>query len=164
MYKTATVALGGNYDHSKELVIEALELLKKLSKIEFKQSSLYQTAAISPIAQSDFINAACSFKTDLSPHDLFHEMEKIEKSLGKVPKPKDFPRPIDLDLLFYEGVFSDRPELTIPHPLWQERLFVLEPLSEITDCVIDPRTNTPIFLSQLIKKQSAQEVKKLQTT
>ncbi|PCI91432.1 2-amino-4-hydroxy-6-hydroxymethyldihydropteridine diphosphokinase [Candidatus Aerophobetes bacterium] len=102
MCKKATVALGGNYSNTKDLIMQALTKLKGLSIKEFKVSSFFQTRAISPIEQNDFFNAVCIFYTDLSPSVLFHEMAMIEKSLGKVPKPKEAPRPIDLDLLFYE--------------------------------------------------------------
>src|SRR5690606_9206171 len=107
-------------------------------------SKFYITAAVSDIPQKDFLNAVCRFLTSLGPIEIFKELEKIEILLGKIPKDKNAPRIIDLDLLFYGNkVFYDPIlNLTIPHPRWKERSFVLEPLAEL---VGDEILYSPMF-------------------
>lgn len=95
-------------------------------------SNFYQTTPVSSIPQNDYLNAVCTFKSSRNPKDLFDELEKIERMLGKSPKPKNEPRIIDLDLLFFGVKSCRRHGLEIPHPRWQERLFVLIPLLDLT--------------------------------
>lgn len=111
--------------------------LKKISQIgsELKISKFYSTKPISAIEQPRFINAVCSFKTDLTPRALLLALEEIEKSLGKVKKLKDAPRLIDLDILFYGSEIYEGEGLSIPHASWKERLFVLVPLLDLFEKV-----------------------------
>ncbi|MCB1213779.1 MAG: 2-amino-4-hydroxy-6-hydroxymethyldihydropteridine diphosphokinase, partial [Chlamydiia bacterium] len=80
-------------------------------------------------------NAVVAFSTSLAPQELFQLTSRIEKKLGKFSKPKTHPRTIDLDILFYgrEQISSDL--LQIPHPRWSERLFVVDPLMQLTPSV-----------------------------
>jgi 2-amino-4-hydroxy-6-hydroxymethyldihydropteridine diphosphokinase len=97
-----------------------------------------ETLYISPIAQRDFINCACALNTTLSPEELYEALHRIEVSLGKTPKEKNAPRAIDIDILLFGRHFYRTRELCIPHQHWQERLFVLAPLSELTEEITVP--------------------------
>ncbi len=74
-------------------------------------------------------------------------MQEIESELEKVPKSKNAPRLIDLDLLFFGDTVYDSPELILPHPKWHERLFVLVPLADVTDTL-----PLGIDMGELLKK------------
>lgn len=129
---TVYVGLGGNIGDSHVLLTAALRALGECPQIRnLRTSSFYETEPVSSIRQRHFLNAVCAFETLLSADDLFQFMETIEKKLGKVPKGKDEPRPIDLDLLFYGSQLINTQRLKVPHPHWKERSFVLIPLREL---------------------------------
>lgn len=126
------LSLGSNLGNSFAILQQALILLQELPVQKFSCSQVYETTPVSSISQPNFLNAVCSFETALSVSELFTRIQMIEKKLGKVPKPREAPRLIDLDILFYgEENYADL-QLKIPHPRWLERLFVLVPLSELT--------------------------------
>lgn len=130
---TIYIALGSNQGDSPYLIREALKRLAKGGSA-FKTSRLHQTE---PVACSGgpFINAVCTFETTLTLPALIAFMEDIEHSLGKKPKLKNEARLIDLDLLFYGSQKYSYLGYTIPHPHWQKRRFVLEPLLELTKTI-----------------------------
>lgn len=94
-------------------------------------SSLYRTEPVGYLDQDWFLNAAALVETELSPHELLHRMIAIERELGRVRTVSNGPRTIDLDILLWEDRIVNEDDLVIPHPRLQDRLFVLEPLSEI---------------------------------
>lgn len=128
------VALGGNIGNTKKVFIDCLNLIKNIPEVfNLQCSTFHVTKAVSTIVQRDYLNAVCRFWTTLSARDIFKELQKVERSLGKVPKDKESPRIIDLDLIFYgeEILYDEELDLTIPHPRWKERSFVLIPLQEL---------------------------------
>lgn len=141
------LALGANLGNSLNTIYQALEAIQALPSLDsFKHSQLYQTSPVSSIPQNDFINAVCSFETDLSPQILLKFLQEIESSLGKVKKVKDAPRMIDIDILFFGDEFLQESNLIIPHPHWQERLFVLQPLSDLVDFLKIPHSKKETHL------------------
>lgn len=124
------VGLGGNLGEPQANLNAALNKIKEIGS-ELKISKFYSTKPISTIEQPRFINAVCSFKTNLDPYALFLRLEEIETILGKVKKTKDAPRLIDLDILFYGCEVYEKKGLLIPHAHWKERLFVLIPLLDL---------------------------------
>jgi len=128
------VALGANLGFACYTLSRAATLLKKHPLIfNFYLSPRYRTTPVSPIPQPHFINAVCRFETKLPLASLFDFLREVEDCLGKRAKGKQEPRMIDLDLLFY-GTLNYRSEhITVPHPRWQERLFVLRPLADLTE-------------------------------
>lgn len=132
------IALGGNVGDVLETQNRALKRIKNLSHVvELRVSGVYETTPVvnENKDQPSYTNGVCSFKTTLSPHELFAKLEQIEKDLGKRPKKQDDPRPIDLDLLFYSSIILKSDNLEIPHPRWSERLFVLKPLTDLTKTI-----------------------------
>ncbi|MCH9609683.1 MAG: 2-amino-4-hydroxy-6-hydroxymethyldihydropteridine pyrophosphokinase [Chlamydiales bacterium] len=130
--KLCFVALGANLGSPEMTLKKAIALIEAHPKIfSFVCSTFHQTKPVSEIEQPDFINAVCRFECTLSPIALFSYLEEIEKKLGKVKKPKNAPRMIDLDLIFYGDLISKSRDLTIPHPRWKERTFVIRPLAEL---------------------------------
>lgn len=139
-YNTVYLSLGSNEGESLELIkkiISLLEVEKKIKNLRF--SHFYSTQ---PILMKDpeawFVNAAVSFETECSIKELHTLTLSIEKKLGKKDKPKNSPRPVDIDLVFYGSFSYVDGELEIPHRYWKERLFVLIPLADLTkEIVVD---------------------------
>jgi len=130
------VALGGNMGDVQETFRKALQLLCALTEVScLATSSFHWNPAVSPIPQADYLNGVCCFYWSKSPFQLLQVLQKIQRDLGQNEKPKEAPRIIDLDLLFFGNEKIQTPDLEVPHPRWQERLFVLEPLSELTTTI-----------------------------
>lgn len=127
----ACVALGANLGDAMATVKQALRDVACLSDTQlFKVSSLYRSAPYE--AQGpDFINAVALLHTQLSPLALLHALQALELASGRERPFKNAPRTLDLDIVFYGDVELATHELTLPHPRWHERAFVLQPLAEI---------------------------------
>lgn len=96
-----------------------------------RSSFLYKTKPISDVPQDDYYNAVIECQVRLEVSDFLSQLQRIEKLLGKVDKPKDAPRLLDLDiLLFGETVMESQP-ITIPHSRMLKRAFVLIPLLDL---------------------------------
>src|SRR5882724_2560682 len=97
------------------------------------RSSDYATPPWGDEQQARFINACIELETSLDPHALLFTLHKIEKKFGRdrAHEKRWGPRTLDLDLIAYDDVRIDKPELTLPHPRLFERAFVLVPLAEI---------------------------------
>jgi 2-amino-4-hydroxy-6-hydroxymethyldihydropteridine diphosphokinase len=127
----ACVALGANLGDARAQVHLALQDLAILDGTRLvRTSSLYRTAPYEALGP-DFINAVALLETQLSPLDLLHALQHIEKAHGRQRPYKNAPRTLDLDLIFHGDAELATPELTLPHPRWQERAFVLVPLAEV---------------------------------
>lgn len=130
------VALGGNIGDTDQIFHQALQSMTGSAHDgKMECSRFYRTVPVSALAQENFLNAVCRFLTSLTPDALHKELQRIEVGLGKEPKPKESPRKIDLDLLFYGNRGHQRGGLKIPHYAWKERAFVLIPLLDLTDTI-----------------------------
>lgn len=158
------LGLGGDEGKILPRLKEALQLLKEQEGFfDFEHSHFYRTSPVEMQGECWFVNAVCSFQTHLPADDVFAITQWIEERLGKVPKPKNASRPIDIDVLFYGSSFIKDAHLEIPHPRWKERLFVLQPLSDlISEIVLDENgRETRYHLENLINdltKNSSQEL------
>ncbi len=95
-------------------------------------------------AQPPFANAAIRVRTALSPRALLDALAALERQAGRAPasarvQAVNHPRPLDLDLLFYEDVELSTPALTLPHPRLHLRRFVLDPLCDLDPDLVHPR-------------------------
>ena len=128
---TAYVGLGANLGDARTAMLQAFEALASWPGIEVKgRSALYRTAPHE--AQGpDFINAVACMDTRLTAPDLLDALQAIEHRAGRVRPYVNAPRSLDLDLLFYGDASMNSPRLTLPHPRWRERAFVLVPLAEV---------------------------------
>lgn len=160
------LSLGGNEGFVLSGLKQALALLSDQKEItDFQFSHFYSTAPMQVNSPLWFVNAVCSFQTLLTPSEIFNITKAIEIRLGKVSKPKNASRPIDIDFLFYGDQIIQKEELEIPHPRWMERLFVLVPLADLTQEIILHRTseekNQHFLLQDLIDPlltQSSQSI------
>ncbi len=94
-------------------------------------SSLYETAPVGYADQPDFLNAVARVTTTLAPRELLAACLAVEQALGRVRHERWGPRTIDVDVLLYDDVVLATAELTLPHPRFHERCFVLVPLAEV---------------------------------
>ena len=139
---SAFIALGGNLGDVKQTFQTAYHALNETCTI-IAISKLYHTPALtipnSP-AQPDYWNAAIHVQTKLSPSALLAELHRIENQHGRKRIEHWGSRTLDLDLIAYEQVISIQPELKLPHPEAQSRLFVLQPLMDIAPLWVHPAT------------------------
>ena len=136
----AFVAIGSNLQQPRLQVEQAFAGLNGLPQTQVVQhSSLYRTAPVGYDNQPDFINAVAEVETELTPLELLHELLALENALGRERPFPNAPRVLDLDLLFYNGIFMNTPELTLPHPRMHNRGFVLLPLAEIAPELMIPQ-------------------------
>ncbi|MFH0824458.1 MAG: 2-amino-4-hydroxy-6-hydroxymethyldihydropteridine diphosphokinase [Pseudomonadota bacterium] len=141
MGHTVFLGFGANLGDRQDAFRRSVEELGLLPDTSVRQASgLYRTE---PVGLSDdgpeFLNAVIRIETGLSPRDLIAATRAIERKLGKSSAHSgDKSRPVDLDVLLYEDVVVNEPDLVIPHARMGERAFVLVPLTEIAGDVVHP--------------------------
>jgi 2-amino-4-hydroxy-6-hydroxymethyldihydropteridine diphosphokinase len=145
----AAIALGSNlpstYGPPEANLREALHRLAALGRVT-AISTFHATDPVGYLDQPRFLNAAALLDTTLSPTDLLHHLLDLEQAMGRDRSntPPKGPRIIDLDLLLYENLILQTPELTLPHPSLHERRFVLAPLAEIAPNLQHPKLHRTI--------------------
>ncbi|KAI8611218.1 Dihydropteroate synthase-like protein [Chytriomyces sp. MP71] len=115
-------------------------------------SFLYETAPMYVTEQPNFLNAAFKIQTSLSPHNLLKQIKEIETAAGRnFNEIRNGPRPLDMDILFYDSLEMKTPDLEIPHKLLHEREFVLRPLCDIAPTFPHPsRFRTCAYLLNIL--------------
>lgn len=135
---TAYLSIGGNLGDRLSNLKRCIRLIAKNIGVIEAKSSIYETKAWGNENQPDFFNIAISVKTALDPNELLEQIHNIELKLGRNRLQHWGERTIDIDILFFDEMVIKTHNLTIPHPLLQERMFVLEPLNEIFPKFIHP--------------------------
>lgn len=138
---TVYLGLGTNLGNKEANLRTAIHKLQKRIGKQVSLSSFYETAPWGFESDHSFLNAAIGLETSLSPIEILHITQEIEKELGRTKKSVNgsySDRLIDIDILLYDTLVLQTPELTIPHPLMTERDFVMNPLIEIAGNVIHP--------------------------
>jgi 2-amino-4-hydroxy-6-hydroxymethyldihydropteridine diphosphokinase len=130
----ALVALGGNVGDVRDTLDRAIAAFCDGEEVcLLARSSDYRTPPWGVADQPPFVNLCIAVETGLTPHALLARAQAVERALGRErSKERRWgPRPIDIDLLAYDDLALDSPDLTLPHPRLFERAFVLVPLAEI---------------------------------
>ena len=127
------LAFGSNLGCREANIAGGIGLLaSKYAVTPVSLSSLYETEPVGVTAQPAFLNAVISVRTELAPLDLLEACLATEGTLGRTRTERWGPRTMDIDVIFYHELILDGPRLTLPHPHFRERRFVLVPLFEIT--------------------------------
>lgn len=138
------IGIGSNLGDREGNCLRSIELMRQRGIAVIRQSSLYETEPWGVTEQPKFINMAVEAETSLAPRQLLNALKEIERQMGRTVTEKWGPRVIDLDILFYDDMIVDEPDLKIPHPLIAEREFVLRPLCEIAPDLKHPVTGRTI--------------------
>ena len=149
------IALGSNLGDSTSTIEHAFVELQKLSDRPIQQSSLWRSTPVDcPPGSPDFINAVIGLEPleGETPESLLTKLQALEVKFGGNPKEVlNEPRLLDLDIITFDEEIRETIQLTLPHPRWHQRRFVLEPLSEIAPKAILPGQSWPVIqlLSEL---------------
>ena len=135
------MGLGSNLGNKGENIHKAITLIGERVGLVVRQSSLISSEPWGFQSPNSFLNAVVCCETELTPRQVLQTTQQIERELGKrkIPATKRKgiinyqDRPIDIDILLYDDLIVDEPDLKIPHPLMQQRDFVMIPLNEIKD-------------------------------
>ena len=133
------LGLGTNLGHREENLAEAIRLIgKRVGEVE-RQSSVIETEPWGFRSENKFLNAVVLCLTDKTPREVLRLTQQIERDIGRRKNVNSqsvnreyVDRPIDIDILLYDDITVDEPDLKIPHPLMHERDFVMIPLREIS--------------------------------
>ena len=125
------LGLGSNLGDRQQNIVRAIEELKAAGIEIEKVSALMETDPVGGPPQDKYLNAVLKASTIFLPKELLREIQTIEKKLGRIRNTINGPRPIDVDILLYDRLEMQSPELTIPHPRMFDRDFVMVPLKQI---------------------------------
>ena len=154
------IGLGSNMGQAADQVEQAIAALTDAPGLELTaRSSLYRTAPVGNVDQPDFINAVVRASCRIGCYVLLEALQEIEKRFGRSRDGERFgPRSLDLDLLMYADQTVSSPQLELPHPRMHERLFVLEPLTEIEGDITVPGRGRLSVLRQACLDQRVQRL------
>ena len=126
------IAFGSNLGDKEANIQNAIDALSKTCGKVVQVSPFYRSAPKGFISDNEFVNGCLLLLTDLNPYVLLKEIKAIETALGRVKQTTHYEdRCIDLDIIFYESLCIQTPDLQIPHPHYQDRDFVLIPLQAL---------------------------------
>lgn len=143
------IGLGSNLNQPASQIETALHTLSQLPACELiRHSSFYGSRPVGPQDQPDFVNAAALLETTLSPGDLLKSLQLIERNQGRIKKRHWGERTIDLDILLFNHITINTPDLIVPHKEIGNRDFVLRPLLELDPDLTLPDGTTLYSLLQ----------------
>lgn len=128
------LSLGTNLGNRKRNIREAIEKIEEQIGVVKRQSAFYETKPWGYSSPNDFINACVLVFTPMAPRQVLEAAQKIEREMGRTLKSVDgeyHDRIIDIDILMIDDLVIDEPDFKVPHPLMEEREFVMKPLKEI---------------------------------
>lgn len=140
------LGLGANIGDRSGYIAQAIGRLNTLAETSvLRLSHVYESEPIGPVSQREFLNIVAEIETGLSPLALLRELKTIETELNRDPEGARWgPRTIDIDIVLWGDEQIALPELTVPHPEFRKRAFVLEPLRELAGDLLDPVTRQTV--------------------
>lgn len=137
MSSVVYIALGSNLGDRQANLQAAIQALQPSVRVR-ECSPVYETPPWGYLDQPAFLNQVVKGETDLSPRELLDLLKRLEAEMGRQKTVLNGPRLIDLDILFYDDLVMDTPQLTIPHPRMRGRGFVLAPLADLAPDLLHP--------------------------
>jgi len=152
------IALGSNLGDRLQMIRSAGIFLDSLSESAVERASIWESEPVGG-AKYTFLNTAAKMTTRLTPLELLKELKDFERLSGRDANPTRWgPRILDMDIIRYGNLICKEESLTIPHPEYRNRLFVLLPMLEIDAGWIDPELRLP--LDRFIKDAPKMELQK----
>jgi 2-amino-4-hydroxy-6-hydroxymethyldihydropteridine diphosphokinase len=156
----ALVAFGGNIGDARDTLDRAIkQFCDGVDVVLLARSSDYRTPPWGVLDQPPFVNNCIAARTVLSPRDLLARAQAVEAAFGR-DRSKEVhwgPRTLDIDVIAYDDVSLEMPDLILPHPRMFERGFVLAPLAEI----VPDRTVDGIRIRDALAKVDTAGIEKL---
>ena len=139
------LSLGSNLGDRLYHLESALKQLGAHERIHWTAcSGCYETSPVGSLDQPVFLNVAAEIETDLTPLELLNVAKEIESGLGRTETWRWGPRVVDIDIILCGSTVITSERLTVPHPEFRRRAFVLQPLAEIAPDVVDPVTGKTV--------------------
>src|SRR5438094_54666 len=138
------LALGSNLGDRQEHLGSAIRGLSKRGMDIIRCASVYSTEPREVLDQPWFLNTVLEVRTDLTPDELLRSCLEVEKENLRTRDTNKGPRTLDIDILFYGNEVIHKPGLSIPHPAFSGRRFVLVPLAEIAPDFVDPSSGRSV--------------------
>ncbi len=135
MNRRTYLSLGSNLGDRLAHLGQAIDSLPDVVAV----SPIYETAPVGGPDQDAFLNLVVELDTTIEPRDLLAICHRIEANAERVREERWGPRTLDIDVIWVDGVVSDDPALTLPHPRWMERRFVLAPLRDLAPDLVSER-------------------------
>lgn len=132
----AYIGIGGNLGDAQHMVETALQWLHHLPDTRWVAASQRYRSAPWQANGPDYINAVAAVDTELTAPHLLHQLQQLEQRAGRERPYLNAPRTLDLDLLLYGQGQIHSPQLTVPHPRWRQRAFVLIPLADVAPALV----------------------------
>ena len=153
---TAYLSIGSNLGNRSENIKKCISHISAISIIKATSSIIETEPFKVSIKQDNFLNLVVKIEFLKDHFELLNDINLIESKLGRIRSSvRNEPRIIDIDIIFFNDLIFSNDNLVIPHPRFKERLFVLQPLSEISPNFIDPITKKTIkFLLDEAKNTS----------
>jgi len=148
------LGLGSNLGEREDNIGQAIHFLQQWVK-PLLTSSVYETDPWGPIEQPNFLNCVLKAQTTLPPASLLAAVKEVEQKMGRKPSVRYGPRLIDVDILFYNDLIVEQPDLTIPQQGIPERAFVLVPMKELASEFVHPALN--LTINQLFQQVEGKE-------
>jgi 2-amino-4-hydroxy-6-hydroxymethyldihydropteridine diphosphokinase len=134
----AFVGLGANLGDAQQTLRDAIAALGRLAGTQLVRASRVYRSAPVDAGGPDFLNAVAQVSTRLSAPELLAQLQQLEQAAGRERPYRNAPRTLDLDLLHFGDARIASATLTVPHPRWRERAFVLLPLQELAPGRVAP--------------------------
>ena len=138
-WHTVYLSVGSNMGDKEKYLNDGIGFIKKNDGVRvLAVSGFIKTKPYGGVEQDDFLNGAVKLETILTPHALLDLLHDAENAAGRKREVRWGPRTLDMDILLYDDLVLNTPDLVIPHPDMENRDFVLDPLSEIAPEALHP--------------------------
>jgi 2-amino-4-hydroxy-6-hydroxymethyldihydropteridine diphosphokinase len=121
------IGVGSNLGDRRGHLRDAVDSLPDVVAV----SSVYETDPVGGPTQGPYLNIVVELDTEITPHMLLRVCHRIEAAANRVRDQRWGPRTLDVDIIWMDGVTVDDERLTLPHPRWRDRRFVLVPLRDL---------------------------------